>query len=308
MLFLTATPFQLGHHELCSVLERFEGVAWDTPSAPPAGRETFRLGIRELREKLDAAQTSALNLDAAWGRLRAEDLALNGQQFDVNDVAAWWAAASIAASRPPAVEQVLDGYQRTHERMRAAETALQPWVIRHLKERTFNGVSRRERLPGNAINHDDLDGTEAGIEISGDALLPFLLAARATACAPDSRPVFAEGLASSYEAFLHTRKSNDGSTDGDDDVAASGDPGDAVGTWYLDRLEAALPLKDHHDSAAHPKISATIKRVLAAWRQGEKVLVFCHYIATGRVLRQVSPDYRRRNHPARAESAGGGIG
>lgn len=287
MLFLTATPFQLGHHELCSVLERFEGIAWDTPSAPPAGRETFRLSIRELREKLDAAQTSALNLDAAWGRLCADDLALSGRQFDVNDVDAWWTAALTAASRPPAVEQVLNGYQRTHERMRAAETALQSWVIRHLKERTFSGVSRRERLPGNAINHDASDGTEAGIEISGDALLPFLLAARATACAPDSRPVFAEGLASSYEAFLHTRKSNDGSTDGDDDDAATGEPGDAVGTWYLDRLEATLPLKNHHDSAAHPKIFATAQRVLAAWQQGEKVLVFCHYVATGRVLRQV---------------------
>src|SRR5262249_37282133 len=28
MLFLTATPFQLGHHELLRVLERFENVGW----------------------------------------------------------------------------------------------------------------------------------------------------------------------------------------------------------------------------------------------------------------------------------------
>jgi len=33
MLFLTATPFQLGHHELVSVLRRFEGIAWDSESA-----------------------------------------------------------------------------------------------------------------------------------------------------------------------------------------------------------------------------------------------------------------------------------
>ncbi len=84
MLFLTATPFQLGHHELCSVLERFEGIAWNVPSAPRMRREIFRLRIRELRERLDAAQTSALNLDAAWGRLRVDDLELNGQHFDVN--------------------------------------------------------------------------------------------------------------------------------------------------------------------------------------------------------------------------------
>jgi hypothetical protein len=29
MLFLTATPFQLGHHELLSVLDRFGDVRWD---------------------------------------------------------------------------------------------------------------------------------------------------------------------------------------------------------------------------------------------------------------------------------------
>ncbi len=34
MLFLTATPFQLGHHELLRVLDRFHGVRW--PSAPRA--------------------------------------------------------------------------------------------------------------------------------------------------------------------------------------------------------------------------------------------------------------------------------
>ena len=34
MLFLTATPFQLGHGELVRVLDRFEGVAWAGDHAP----------------------------------------------------------------------------------------------------------------------------------------------------------------------------------------------------------------------------------------------------------------------------------
>ena len=38
MLFLTATPFQLGHRELISVLGRFTGMAWDSPGCP-TGRE-----------------------------------------------------------------------------------------------------------------------------------------------------------------------------------------------------------------------------------------------------------------------------
>jgi superfamily II DNA or RNA helicase len=290
MLFLTATPFQLGHHELCSVLERFEGIAWDSTDAPRCGREAFRRQVREVRERLDAAQMSALSLDAYWGQLRAEDLVADGQAFSVAEVESWWAAVStapFAAGRTPAAEGVLNACQRTSERMRAAESVLRPWVIRHLKDRCFNGVPRRQRLAGRAIHRDNADGDERGIDVGSEALLPFLLAARATACMPEARPVFAEGLASSYEAFLHTRKAGAQSIDGDDDDRPTAETGDAAAHWYLERLEEALPLNDHHASAGHPKIAATAKRVLELWRRGEKVVVFCHYVQTGRVLRQV---------------------
>ena len=79
MLFLTATPFQLGHHELCSVLERFEGIAWNSKAPPPGGRAEFRQQVATLRERLDAAQEAALTLDAAWGQLRQDDLVLDGE-------------------------------------------------------------------------------------------------------------------------------------------------------------------------------------------------------------------------------------
>jgi superfamily II DNA or RNA helicase len=287
MLFLTATPFQLGHHELCAVLERFEGIAWDAPGAPRCGREAFRQQVCEVRERLDEAQQAALNLDAAWGLLRAEDLVADDRAFSVAEVESWWAVVASAASRTPAAERVLTACQRTSERMRAAESVLRPWVIRHLKESNFNGLPRRERLVGRAIHSDNTDGDESGIGVTGEALLPFLLAARATACMPEARPVFAEGLASSYEAFLHTRKNSADSLDGDDDDRPAAEADDAVARWYLERLEEALPLNDHHASAAHPKIAATAKRVLELWQRGEKVVVFCHYVQTGRVLRQV---------------------
>ena len=293
MLFLTATPFQLGHHELCSVLERFDGIAWNAPDAPAVRRDAFHQQIHDLRQRLDAAQTSALNLDVTWGLLRIDDLTANGQAFIVNEIEAWWAAIQSVEGRTPAAERVLSSYLRTFDNMRAAESTLQPWVIRHLKERIYNGRPRREQLPGRAIQSDTANGEETGIEVSGHALLPFLLAARATACAPDSRPVFAEGLASSYEAFLHTRKAKERNTDVDDDEEATGEAGDRVGEWYLDKLETLLPLKDHRDSAAHPKIEATAMRALDAWQKGEKVVVFCHYVATGRVLRQVISGFMR---------------
>ena len=68
----------------------------------------------------------------------------------------------------------------------------------------FIFLPRRLRISGRAVQQGQPDG-ESGIAVAGVSLLPFLLAARASSQAPDRRPVFAEGLASSYEAFLHTR-------------------------------------------------------------------------------------------------------
>jgi len=125
--------------------------------------------------------------------------------------------------------------------------------------------------------------------VHGEALLPFLLAARATTQAPESRPVFAEGLASSYEAFLQTRLARRVAeqllVDGDDDRTSLPDATDAM-RWYLDQLERLVPRGDAAASISHPKVAATVTRALDLWRRGEKVVVFCHYVATGKVLRQ----------------------
>jgi hypothetical protein len=265
-------------------LERFDGISWKSANAPPNGREIFKNDLGVLRERLDAAQLAALNFDAAWGLLRGEDLVVNGKSF--HDADAWWEAAQAGDGLTSSAERVSASYRCTFEKMRAAQESLYPWVIRHLKPRSFNGRQRRERLPGAAIEHDNVDAPESGLQLSEAALLPFLLAARATVYARDSRPVFAEGLASSYEAFLHTRKSTDAAIDHDDDKVTDDSPSDRIGEWYLNQLERSLPFQGSQISSTHPKVAATTQRVLNAWKQGEKVLVFCHYIATGRVLRQ----------------------
>ena len=284
MLFLTATPFQLGHSELCSVLERFNAVAWDAATAPPSGKQGFQQQLDDLRLSLDAAQHAALNLEAAWGTLRPVDLETDSGSVDVEE---WWSRLRDHGPQSTVAERIQNSYQKTFDRMRAAESKLRPWVLRHLRPRWFRGQPRRERLVGAAITLDSNGGPEIGLEVSDQALMPFLLAVRATACNPESRPVFAEGLASSYEAFRDTRQRPEHATDGDDDQIQQ--PVHAEGTceWYLQQLEKALPHDSLHASATHPKIEATAQRVLAAWRSGEKVLVFCHFVATGRTLRHV---------------------
>jgi len=296
MLFLTATPFQLGHHELCSVLERFDGIAWRGRNAPPSGRETYLRNIRELRTRLDAAQEAAVRLDTAWGLLRNEDMVINGHHH--RDIENWWNNIQSGNSATPVAQTALTRFDQAKEKMQSAEKVLKKWIVRHLRSKKLQFqdeiVERRRRLVGKAIVVEAEDPEMPGIEIEGEALLPFLLAARATACTPESRPVFAEGLASSYEAFLHTRtqrekagKSDSTSlpTDKDDNIPEPCGI-DEVGRWYLDQLQAALPIDNSEASRSHPKIAATVNRTLDLWRSGEKVLVFCHYIATGRALRQ----------------------
>lgn len=297
MLFLTATPFQLGHHELCSVLERFEGIRWKGSTEPAGGRDQFREQLADLRSALDTAQEAAVSLDHAWGRLKSTDLVAGSQLFTSAD--GWWTAASQpGVELSPTAVGVMESFARCREKLGQAQEKLQPWVIRHLKQRhlpdTKDLVLRRHRLPGRAITDDSLALGEAGLKVEGEALLPFLLAARATACAPESRPVFAEGLASSFEAFLETRLANrkdaaaasESLLDGDDDHESTDRPAHSVvANWYLDELETTLRGKNA-TSPPHPKIAATVRRTVEAWSRGEKVLVFCHYVRTGQIIRQ----------------------
>ena len=145
-------------------------------------------------------------------------------------------------------------------------------------------VSRRIVLAGAAI----LEGgsPSSGLEIGGSVLLPFLLAGRAQALLATStkgRALFAEGLASSFEAYLETRSGRDArdEDDGYDDAEVSPEL-----EWYLAHLDHALPRGSQDVRSAHPKIHATAQRAVDLWRAGEKVLIFCHYRATGRALRQ----------------------
>jgi hypothetical protein len=208
------------------------------------------------------------------------------------NIGEWWLKAQNAKDLSQTAQTLMIRFKQTKEHMKRAEESLKPWVIRHLKPKKLpnaQDVMRRLSVVGKGILNDSDVTSESGIDVQDSALLPFLLAARATVCMQDSRPVFAEGLASSYEAFLHTRSQEDTSkgTDTDDErhlaeVCAS----EASSRWYLDKLESILKKGSVEMSLSHPKIAATVKKSIDLWRRGEKVLVFCHYIATGRALRQ----------------------
>ena len=286
MLFLTATPFQLGHSELLNVVDRFQGIDWKT--LPGLDKASFLERRAALEGTLDEAQRAAVDFDWQWGKLRTTDVDDGSSPAAVD---AWWTRVlATQATQPERILQVVRAFCRAEAAFRAAETLLQPWVVRHLRPRALtegSPIPRRTRLCGDAIRSGEADARH-GLGITDSALLPFLLAARAQAVVAHVaraehdrrayRATFAEGLSSSYEAFLETRADN---ADADESAEATA-LSDPRLDGYLKSLREALP--DASAFAEHPKIAATTARVLDLWERGEKVIVFCHYRRTGRAL------------------------
>ncbi|HEX7159574.1 MAG TPA: DEAD/DEAH box helicase [Edaphobacter sp.] len=268
MLFLTATPFQLGHRELISVLGRFSGARLSSSARTELGG-----ALETLTKLLDSAQASSLRLERAWGRLTPEDLA------DLPPD--WWDTCPDDAAdiiRAAAVRT-----RESREALGAAAEALRPWVVRHLKDKL------RMYRPGQQMENPK--AANVGIEVSGPAVMPFLLSARAQALVSlhglkdhqATRAYFADGLASSFEAFAETRLQHVAEVDDIAEQSRGELPADVQ--WYVDRISSALPDTDPGNWSRHPKLRATTNATRELWRQGDKVLIFCFYRATGRALR-----------------------
>lgn len=273
MLFLTATPFQLGHHELLNVLDRFHGVRWPSTLA----RTRFDQQTEHLRSALDRAQATALRLERAWARIDPLDgpLVAALESFEPHD------------DQPDALRTALLISTQARADIAATEELLRPWVIRHVKA---HKAQRRRYRPGRSIL-DDGD-SDLGLPVGGPATLPFLLAARAQAVASlhgaagerSTRAYFAYGLASSFEAYADTRRNRLANLDEHEDGQTAAELSPQL-RWYLDRIAKALPDDTAEGWATHPKVAATVDRVRYLWCNGEKSLVFCFYVETGRALR-----------------------
>lgn len=296
MLLLTATPFQLGHHELIQVLRTFGAVLWAGERAPDGTKEEFQERVHQLAEALDKNRMAGRNLDQLWGKITRD---MVGDQ-SIDD---WWSRIETAAA-DEWERRLVESVRDCLETKRLAEQHLRPWVIRHNRPKHFSPVVgsdsplrlRRESHTGRAII--DLNGVnqDIGLPLSENAVLPFLLCARAQgelSSQAGARAFFAEGLSSSYEAFHHTRDARGEARDMDDEgrvVEPSNVPSElpmhVPVTWYETQVAKLIPSKraPRQELLAHPKVAATVQRVLQLWEGGEKVLVFCVYRETARAL------------------------
>ena len=283
MLFLTATPFQLGHHELVRVLERFGDVNWDTKALGDIGG--FHRQLRILSNYLNESQRSSITLQQTWSKLNADDCSGN--------VGAWWSQILDTPRETLTNRQraVVDAYEVTKLHRDAAENALKSWILRNDKGLKWPSteIPRRQRLEGAAI----LDQINSeGLQIPPHQLLPFFLAARSTAT--KGMDLLSEALCSSYEAFRLTREKNKKAKDIDDEVLeVESDVVDlSHSNWYLEEFDKVL---NKYRGSTHPKIYATVQKTVDLWEAGEKVLVFAFYRQTCRALRiHISEEIGRR--------------
>lgn len=277
ILLLTATPFELGHSELIGVLRRLDAIR----PIRPGPQESLEARLERLGETLRRAQETAIRLSESWSHLCRED----ATAFDT-----WTADTEPPAHLTHAARCAWRDASFAVRARKSMHDALRPWIIRH--ERTH----RRDYLAGGAILPGNEGQTASGLEVPESAALPFLLAARAQAVAAEhrngaARPLFAYGIASSYETFLRL-ETTDGAVDTD---TAPEDGADAAQSSA--HLAASTPAQWYHHEISvllgsglqreqHPKVVATAERAIALWLSGQKCLIFCWYIRTTEALQQ----------------------
>ncbi len=146
-------------------------------------------------------------------------------------------------------------------------------------------IVRRLRYDGAAICGNEANG---GIDVPGNLLLPFFLAAR-SATTP-GKDLLGEALCSSYEAFRQTRRDN---SIGKDDVPDGEAAVDSThSAWFLAEFDGLVA---GCSGAVHPKVCATVQKAVDLWESGEKVLVFAFYRHTCRALRvHISNELEKR--------------
>ncbi len=316
MLFLTATPFQLGHHELMRVIRSFAAAKWAGPNAPDQTRQDFIGKLKLLEQSLSNNRLAGKRLDDLWGRIDRTKLAVYQRDgVSLSDASEqWWDSAENGTDDALVVE-IKKAVERCRETKMKAEDSpddpwagLRAWVVRHNRpqllpaEKGKPSVVRRQHRPGGEIS---IGGSSAmkgqgGIPLGPNEAAPFFVAARAQGelaqiTGKGHRAFFAEGLCSSYEAFHHTREQRGDVRDVDDNNIEHNKPRkqeknvEAIVPiqWYEDHVSQLIPSKNETEERRfeHPKIRSVVGRAVDLWLSGEKVLVFCFYRQTAIALR-----------------------
>ncbi len=275
VLGLSATPFQLRHDELLSLLNLRHVLALPGDRSEALDRAVSRLG-----NSMKAARDSGEVFRKRWMGLRPVD------QKDVED--AWRAVTKAKESdrqalasqiRPPRIAHALTAALDLEHRNAELRLHLHPFVIRHQHPRGY-----REHFVGNRATLSGCHGNPAfwwspGMEARGNNELAQYLMMRAVALAKEERglPSLGAELTGSYRHLVETaaiwKK-----------LAQTDNP---LLRGYRTVLEYMIGERtgERDPDTEHPKVQATVHRALEFFKRGQKSLVFCVYTKTAESIR-----------------------
>ena len=257
LLGLSATPFQLGPHELIQVLNLRRCIGLTTDRAAFLDDR-----VRVLDAHLQKAGTVGESLRSAWAEV---------YESDRNDLEQAWATNGEGArldGLPPRLQQALTELMAVRDAHDQLGKSLKPFLIRHRRDVSHRawrvGREANPRSSAPAAGMSTLSWGP-GLDVSGDAELVHYLMMRAVQEHKGGSGSTSLGadLGGSYAFFREGELKRM--------MAARNETGS-----YLNLVERAVS----GDSHEHPKVAVTAERSFRAWRKGDKTLVFCFNIAT----------------------------
>ena len=257
LLGLSATPFQLGPHELVQVLNL------RTCLLLPEREAFLTERVNALGADLQAAQAAGESLRESWAEVDVRD---------VNELERAWisnAANRSPDSLPPRLRNAFSALLNVREVHSRLGRNLRPFMLRHRRDSSHRAwwVGRHAdltwRRPG--VSQNTL-ASQPGLDVSGDAELVHYLMMRAVQEQKDGRGLTSLGadLGGSYAFFRHAELRR----------MLPGRNEDAK--RYLGLVEHAVSGNTHE----HPKVAVTAERAFEAWRKSDKTLIFCFNVAT----------------------------
>ena len=275
LMGLSATPFQLRHDELLSLL-KLRGVL----SLPKERTVQLDEAESNLRTAMEGARDSGDIFRKRWKGL---------QHVDQGVIAETWKAVMSAAEserqelaiqiRPPRVSHAIIAAMDLEGRNASLRKNLRPFVIRHQHPRRY-----REHFVGHKAASINGHGSPTfswspGMEIRGDDELAQYLMMRAVALAKDEKglPSLGAELTGSYRHLVETAAAWK-------KLAQASNP---LLRDYREILEKMIGKRtDENDpDAGHRKIQATVQRALDFFKRGQKSLIFCVYTKTAEAVR-----------------------
>jgi hypothetical protein len=271
LLGLSATPFQLNHDELIRVLGLRSILRVSTER-----RQDLDGAVEKLESAMKESKERGGSLKSAWLALRPEDGAAVVEAWKHLDAKGQEESRAVIAKLDNVrVARAMDRAQEMGVGVRRLEKLLRPFVIRHLRPNGYRQYWVGRNAPEGSGGSKDFSWAP-GFEPKRDEELVHYLLMRAVSLWKDGsgRAGLGAELTGSYRHLIETSATWRHFSRG------QGDPRLAK---YVSVLEKAIGKKD--SDLEHPKISRVAEQALAAFKKGQKTLVFCVYVKTAAAVR-----------------------